>query len=98
MEALGKGVKGATKKAVKGITKTGKVAAKTGKYAVSGVKKTGKMTGLIGNKKSKDKNIEDDDFMDGEEEEVEGEEGEQTFVVLAHHVARPARAVVEDGL
>jgi len=70
MEALGKGVKGATKKAVKGITKTGKVAAKTGKYAVSGVKKTGKMTGLIGNKKSKDKNIEDDDFMDGEEEEV----------------------------
>ena len=35
---------------------------------------------------------------DGEEEEVEGEEGEQTLVVLAHHVARPARAVVEDGL
>ena len=35
---------------------------------------------------------------DGEEEEVEGEEGEQTLVVLAHHVARAARAVVEEGL
>jgi len=75
MEALGKGVKGATKKglkgAVKGLSQTKKVAAKTAKYAGAGVKKTGKMTGLIGkNKVSKDKSIEGDDYMEGDEEEV----------------------------
>ena len=76
MEALGKGVKGATKKgfkgAVKGLSQTKKVAAKTAKYAGAGVKKTGKMTGLIGksNKAPKDKNIEDDDYLEGDDDEV----------------------------
>jgi len=78
MEALGKGMKGATKKgfkgAVKGLSQTKKVAAKTAKYAGAGVKKTGKMTGLIGsnkNKAPKDKNnTEGDDYLDGDDEEV----------------------------
>ena len=35
---------------------------------------------------------------DGEEEEVDDEDGEQRLVVVAHQVARPAGAVVEDGL
>jgi hypothetical protein len=57
MEALGKGVKGVTKKAAKGLSKTTKVAAKT-------AKKFGK------NKASKDDNAEEDDYMDDMEEEV----------------------------
>jgi len=73
MEALGKGVKGATKKgfkgAVKGLSQTKKVAAKTAKYAGAGVKKTGKMTGLISKTKvPKDKNIEGNDYVEGDEE------------------------------
>ena len=83
MEALGKGVKGATKKGLKGAKK---VATKT-------VRKTGKMTGLIPKSNKKDKDIDEDDYLDEEEEEQYYNEQEDMYenyndeeVTKANHI------------
>lgn len=83
-KGVGKGMKGATKKglkgAVKGLKQTKKVAGKTAKYAGVGVKKTGKMTGLISKSKSpKDDTLGLDD-TEGDEDEV-GYYNEQEMIM-----------------